>query len=110
MALQYSPSLALDLIEEFRPVIVDHLVIRLCTTGKVSPAGFTTSDDGPGGCRMDPDTLRVFLGGYENRMLTVAHHPGAGRRDYDIADDERCTAVSDLLPDTAPASNTASSK
>ncbi|WP_329549988.1 CRISPR-associated endonuclease Cas1 [Streptomyces sp. NBC_01356] len=64
-------------MEEFRPVIVDHVVIRLCTSGKVSPAGFTTDDTG---CRMDHDTLRTFLAAYENRMLTLAHHPGAGRR------------------------------
>jgi CRISPR-associated protein Cas1 len=50
------PSLALDLIEEFRPVIVDHLVIRLCTSGNVSPAGFTTDESGRTGCRMDRDT------------------------------------------------------
>ncbi|MFF7358470.1 CRISPR-associated endonuclease Cas1 [Streptomyces filipinensis] len=74
------PSLAPDLIEEFRPVIVDHTVIRLCTSGKVSPASFTT-DDGTGrGCRMDRDTLHTFLAAYENRTLTLAHHPNAGRR------------------------------
>ncbi|MEU2801193.1 CRISPR-associated endonuclease Cas1 [Streptomyces sp. NPDC007117] len=74
------PSLALDLIEEFRPVIVDHTVIRLCTSGKLSPAGFTTDDENGRGCRMDRDTLRTFLDAYEKRMLTLAHHPHAGRR------------------------------
>ncbi|MEV5451452.1 hypothetical protein [Streptomyces sp. NPDC052535] len=29
---------------------------------------------------MDRDTLRVFLDAYEKRMLTLAHHPHAGRR------------------------------
>lgn len=29
---------------------------------------------------MDRDTLRVFLAAYEKRMLTLAHHPNAGRR------------------------------
>ncbi len=74
------PSLALDLIEEFRPVIVDHTVIRLCTSGKISPAGFTTDTENGRGCRMDRDTLRTFLDAYEKRMLTLAHHPHAGRR------------------------------
>ncbi|MEU3136986.1 CRISPR-associated endonuclease Cas1 [Streptomyces sp. NPDC006854] len=74
------PSLALDLIEEFRPVIVDHTVIRLCTSGKISPAGFTTDTENGRGCRMDRDTLRVFLDAYEKRMLTLAHHPHADRR------------------------------
>jgi CRISPR-associated protein Cas1 len=74
------PSLALDLIEEFRPVIVDHTVIRLCTGTRISPAGFTADAATGKGCRMDRDTLRVFLDAYEKRMLTVAHHPRAGRR------------------------------
>ncbi|MGW2476586.1 CRISPR-associated endonuclease Cas1 [Streptomyces sp. NPDC001665] len=73
------PSLALDLMEEFRPLIVDHLVIGLCTSGKLGPGDFTTLDEGKG-CRMDRDALRTFLAAYERRMLTVAHHPTAGRR------------------------------
>ncbi|MEV0966614.1 CRISPR-associated endonuclease Cas1 [Streptomyces sp. NPDC049910] len=74
------PSLALDLIEEFRPVIVDHTVIRLCTSGKISTAGFATDEGGRTGCRMDRDTLHTFLAAYANRMLTLAHHPNTGRR------------------------------
>ncbi|GAA3916441.1 hypothetical protein GCM10023084_79540 [Streptomyces lacrimifluminis] len=38
------PSLALGLVEGFRPLIVDHLVIGLCTSGKIGPAGFTTDE------------------------------------------------------------------
>jgi CRISPR-associated protein Cas1 len=76
------PSLALDLIEEFRPVIVDHLVIRLCTSGKVSPAGFTTDDSGERGCRMDRDTLRTFLAAYENRMHADPGPPPGRRPPY----------------------------
>lgn len=98
------PSLALDLIEEFRPVIVDHLVIRLCTSGKVRPAGFTTGEDGAGGCRMGRDTLRVFLAGYENRMLTVAHHPGAGRRaSYRNAMNLQARHLADVITGRDPA-------
>ncbi|GAA3732276.1 hypothetical protein GCM10022402_11110 [Salinactinospora qingdaonensis] len=29
---------------------------------------------------MKPDTLKVFLAAYEKRMLTLARHPGLGRR------------------------------
>lgn len=74
------PSLALDLVEEFRPLIVDHLVIGLCTAGKVSLEGFTMDETGTSGCRMDRGTLHTFLAAYERRMLTAAHHPTAGRR------------------------------
>lgn len=72
------PSHALDLIEEFRPVVVDPVAVSLCTSGKISPTGFTHDDER--GSRMAHETLRVFLAAFERRMLTVAHHPTAGRR------------------------------
>ncbi|MEY9214314.1 CRISPR-associated endonuclease Cas1 [Thermobifida halotolerans] len=73
-------SLALDLIEEFRPVIVDSVVTRLVLGGRVTPDGFDVSGDSEQGCRMKPDTLKTFLAAYEKRMLTLARHPGLGRR------------------------------
>jgi CRISPR-associated protein Cas1 len=71
------PSLALDLIEEVRPVIADAVVVRLVRTGQMSPADFTTTDNG---CRMDDPARRRFLTGYEKRMLTLVHHTTEQRR------------------------------
>ena len=71
------PSLALDLIEEVRPVIADAVVVRLVRTGQVTPADFTTSHDG---CRLDDAARRRFLTAYEKRMLTLVHHPAEDRR------------------------------
>jgi CRISP-associated protein Cas1 len=71
------PSLALDLIEEFRPVLIDATVIRLTRTGQLTPADFTTTDLG---CRMTDDARRTFLAAYETRMLTLVHHPAEQRR------------------------------
>jgi CRISPR-associated protein Cas1 len=53
------PSLALDLIEEVRPVVVDATVIRLARTGQVSPASFTLTAEH--GCRLDDAGRRAFL-------------------------------------------------
>ncbi|MFK4020273.1 CRISPR-associated endonuclease Cas1 [Streptomyces albogriseolus] len=98
------PSLALDLVEEFRPLIVDHLVIGLCTSGKVTPGGFMTDDDGVKGCRMDRETLRTFLAAYERRMLTAAHHPLAGRRtSYRNALTWQGRHLADVIADRTPA-------
>ncbi|MEU6026950.1 CRISPR-associated endonuclease Cas1 [Streptomyces tauricus] len=98
------PSLALDLIEEFRPLIVDHLVIGLCTSGKIGPAGFTTDETGGKGCRMDRDTLRTFLAAYERPMLTAAHHPSAGRRvSYRNALTVQARHLADVITDRTPA-------
>ncbi|MGW0084535.1 CRISPR-associated endonuclease Cas1 [Streptomyces sp. NPDC003393] len=98
------PSLALDLIEEFRPLIVDHLVVGLCARGQVSPAGFVVDQDGEKGCRMDRDTLRAFLTAYERRILTVAHHPTAGRRlSYRAALTAQARHLADVIANRAPA-------
>ncbi|RKS07015.1 CRISPR-associated protein Cas1 [Nocardiopsis sp. Huas11] len=73
-------SLALDLMEEFRPVVVDTVVTGLVLGAKVAPEGFDHPAQEDRGCRMAPETLKVFLAAYEKRMLTVARHPGLGRR------------------------------
>jgi hypothetical protein len=72
------PSLALDLMEEFRPVLVDATVVRLTRTGQITPADFTTTTEL--GCRMTDDARRTFLAAYETRMLTLVHHPAEQRR------------------------------
>ena len=72
------PCLALDLMEEFRPVTVDTVVLRCAMTGIVRPDEFITAPDL--GCRMSPRARRGFLAAYERRMLTVFTHEPAGRR------------------------------
>ncbi|AUM20275.1 CRISPR-associated endonuclease Cas1 (plasmid) [Rhodococcus ruber] len=72
------PSLALDLMEEFRPLIVDTTVLRSVATGAVRPSGFTTSDRD--GCRMDGATKRVLVTELERRLLTVVTHPYLRRK------------------------------
>lgn len=72
------PSLALDLMEEFRPVIVDTVVMRCVSTGIVRPEEFTITPDV--GCRMNARARQAFLAAYERRMLTVFTHESAGRR------------------------------
>jgi CRISPR-associated protein Cas1 len=72
------PSLALDLIEELRPVVVDATLVRLARVGQVTPADFTATDGD--GCRMTDPARRAFLAAYEQRMLTLVFHPAEGRR------------------------------
>lgn len=71
------PSLALDLIEEVRPVLADAVVVRLVRTVQITPADFTTGETG---CRLDDAARRKFLAAYEQRMLTLVHHTAEGRR------------------------------
>ncbi len=66
------PSLALDVMEEFRTLIVDTSVLRLIATGAVRPGAFTTNEQG---CRMDTGTKRALVTELERRLLTVVTHP-----------------------------------
>jgi CRISP-associated protein Cas1 len=72
------PCLALDLMEEFRPVIVDAVVLRCASTGIVRYEEFTTTPDL--GCRMSARARQAFLAAYERRMLTVFTHEPSRRR------------------------------
>ena len=61
------PTLASDLIEEWRPVIVDSLVMSMIQGHEVNPEGFIC---GPDGCRMKDDIIKLFVTKIEKRMET----------------------------------------
>lgn len=75
------PSLGLDLMEEWRPVLVDNTVLGLVRGGRVSPGDFQIE---PGrGCRMNDKARRALLAAYEKRLLTMASSPiSDGKRAY----------------------------
>ena len=70
-------SLSLDLMEEFRVLVVDAAVVRMVRTRQVVPTGFTRDERG---CRMDDQTRTIFLHGFERRMLTLHHQVGVSNR------------------------------
>lgn len=74
------PSLALDLLEELRPVIVDSVVIRCLHTGMLKGDQFLVDEGPPRSCRLTPAGLRTYLAAYERRMLALFTHAGTGRR------------------------------
>jgi CRISPR-associated protein Cas1 len=65
-------------MEEFRPVIVDAVVLRCLSTGIVRFDEFETIPDR--GCRMNARARQAFLAAYERRMLTVFTHEPTRRR------------------------------
>jgi CRISP-associated protein Cas1 len=71
------PALALDLMEEFRPLIVDSAVITACNTGMV-----TRSDCiiGKNGCLLKDTARKSFIRAYEARLEQLATHPTLGYR------------------------------
>ena len=72
------PSLALDLMEEYRPMVVDAMIVRLVSTQQITPTDFVT-DETTGSCRLTDDGRRRFLSGYERRMLTLFRHINSDR-------------------------------
>jgi len=72
------PALALDLVEEFRSVIVDSVVLTVVNKGVLALDDFRP---GPkGGTLLTQRGLRQFLDQYSARLQTEIIHPLAGRR------------------------------
>lgn len=70
------PSLALDLMEEFRTLVADRLVMTLINRRQVQPGGFAT--DAAGGVQMDDKTRRALLVAYQERKREEVTHPLLG--------------------------------
>lgn len=60
------PSLACDLVEPFRPLAVDRLVLRLCNRHEVRAEHFAA--DGQGGVRLTPAGMPVVLSAWETLL------------------------------------------
>lgn len=69
------PSLALDLMEEFRPIVVDSVVLRACNTGQVTPAHFHKGDSAERPVVLDDAGRRAFLQAWETRLSEKFRHP-----------------------------------
>lgn len=66
------PSLALDLMEEMRPILADRLALSLINRRQVKPGGFTTTESGA--VSMDEDTRKTVLAAYQKRKQDVIKH------------------------------------
>jgi len=65
-------ALASDLMEEFRAVTVDGVVLNLCLNGKVSIADFSTTADG---CIVSQNAARRFIREIELKLNGQLQHP-----------------------------------
>ncbi|PIE25258.1 MAG: CRISPR-associated endonuclease Cas4/Cas1 [Planctomycetota bacterium] len=66
------PALALDLMEEFRTVIVDSAVLLAVNTGMLNDGQFLQSK---GGCILEAGARKAFLRAYESRIDQILTHP-----------------------------------
>jgi CRISPR-associated endonuclease Cas1 len=80
------PALALDLMEEFRPLIADSVAISLINRGEVGRTDFLFSASG---VALNDRGRRAFWAAYARRLDTEVAHPQFGykmayRRMYEV--------------------------
>lgn len=71
------PALALDLAEEFRPLIAESVVLQVINNGEISASDFLSR---AGGCQLQAAGRRAVLRAYERRMSHEIKHPVFGYR------------------------------
>lgn len=69
------PALALDLMEEFRPLTADSLAVSLINRGEVLPSDFIFSSQG---CNLNEYGRRAFWQGWFRRLDDEVTHPVFG--------------------------------
>jgi len=74
------PSLALDLMEEFRPLIVDQVVVELARRSSITAESGRTDPVRPGGVLLTEDGRRSLVAALEDRLLTMFRHLPTGDR------------------------------
>lgn len=71
------PALALDLMEEFRPLIADSVAISLLNRGELQPSDFIFSASG---CFLNQEGRRAFWESYFRRLDADVTHPSLAIR------------------------------
>lgn len=66
------PALALDLIEEFRPLIADSVVVNVLNNGEVTESSFRRSGQS---VWLTADGRKAVIRAYERRLDTQIKHP-----------------------------------
>ncbi|WP_066908094.1 CRISPR-associated endonuclease Cas4/Cas1 [Millisia brevis] len=66
------PALALDLMEEFRPLLADSTVIGMINNGEISNGDFESRN---GGCWLTTQGRRKVIAAYERRLDVKIAHP-----------------------------------
>ncbi len=80
-AIHYGrPSLALDLMEEFRPLIVDSVVLNLVHHGIIRPVDFSKTQDADKPVLLADDAVERVIQAYEERVTTRLRYPLTGEQ------------------------------
>ena len=66
------PALALDMMEPFRPLVADSVVLTVVNKGEIRPDDFVRS---AAGCNMNDKARKAFIAAFDRRMETQVTHP-----------------------------------
>lgn len=72
------PSLALDLMEELRPYLVDRFVLSLINNRQVTPKDFVVKESG--GVLMTDEARKKIIGAWQKRKQEELMHPFLGEK------------------------------
>jgi len=72
------PGLALDIMEEFRPILADRLVLSLINLRQLKAQGFKKTE--AGAVTMSDDTRKKVIAAYQERKKDELEHPFLGER------------------------------
>lgn len=69
------PALASDLMEEFRPLVIDTLVLQAVLSKGFTPADFEWNTEGPYSCQLSDEARKKFLRLLEAKFRARLKHP-----------------------------------
>jgi CRISPR-associated protein Cas1 len=99
------PSLALDLVEEFRPLIVDSVALRCLNNGIVTEQHFAPGEEEQP-IVLTPEGMRLYIRELETRLTQAFKHPESGEqvtyRRLFLLQAYRLAATLRLEPSSAP--------
>jgi CRISPR-associated protein Cas1 len=75
---QGHPALASDMIEEFRSIVIDSLVVYLVNSGILKESDFIYPQDPDKPCLLSNSARKEFIGRFEQKMHTEITHPQTG--------------------------------
>ncbi len=76
-ATRGQPAMVLDLMEEFRPLVADNLILSVISHKEIKPDDFTAN---LGAYRLSDSGRKQFLQGWERKMNQEFKHPTFGYR------------------------------
>ncbi|HRF98750.1 MAG TPA: CRISPR-associated endonuclease Cas1, partial [Aggregatilineales bacterium] len=97
------PALALDLMEEFRPIVADLVVLTVVREGKITPAHFEKGHLPELPIRINRGTMIYLIKAYEERLQEKVFHPLAnGRIHYRMAMEYQARHMARVVRGEAP--------